>query len=386
MGARRIVGKALCVAAALSLLFALFLQAWLIDRLTRLPGGIDITLECETVMTWSYDPSTLQPVPEGATLDLGVLIERRIFSQDDQYDGSTAIIREQVTLEMQGQPTMGWESAYALDRSSFANVADGRAYSCAPGNVADRSGCCYPLFPRNTSPGRDYTLWKEEVAGPVTATCVGEEDYDGMEALIFTWAVAPEEKREANPAIVDSLGLPGEVSFEQLQEQLTAAGVDFAGMMERLAALAAPRELETLDRVSNTALPVRYYLSSETEVAVQPRLGVLVDMRRDTEVLSLEVDPAPLLEIFLIMSKYESDPVIGEGLERLTALQAGMSEPQVIFEFTFGTSQVSVDEAVHLVRDALGKTRWLDASPWVFLALGLILLVPGLLLLRRPNI
>ncbi len=80
------------------------------------------------------------------------------------------------------------------------------------------------------------------------------------------------------------------------------------------------------------------------------------------------------------MSKYESDPVIGEGLERLTAMQAGMSEPQVIFEFTFGTSQVSVEEAVHLVRDALDKTRWLDASPWIFLVLGLILLVPGILL------
>ncbi len=187
-------------------------------------------------MTWYYDPSTLRPVPEGSTLDLGVLIDRRIFSMDDQYDDSTGIIWEQVTLDDAGTAHLGWESAYALDRSSFANVADERAYSCTPDNVADRSGCYYPLFPRDTSPDRDYTLWKEEVAGPVIATCVGEEDYDGMEALIFTWAVTPEEKREANPAIVDSLGLPREVSFGQLQEQLAAAGVDFAGMMERLAA------------------------------------------------------------------------------------------------------------------------------------------------------
>jgi Porin PorA len=252
--------------------------------------------------------------------------------------------------------------------------------------VVDRSGYCYPLFPLGTASDRSYQLWREEVAGPVTAVCTGKDVYDGVDTLVFSFSISPAEKREANPAIVEKLGLPREIGFAQLAEELTRAGVDMQGMLERLAVLASPQDLEALQLARGKALPVKYYLSGETEIAVQPRLGVTVDIRRDTERISLEADPAPLMDLFFIMSKYSSDPVVGRDLQRLTSLQASLGQPQVVFEFTFGASRDTVDEALSLIRDTLRKARILEAAPWFSLVLGALLLGSGLVLCRtRPS-
>jgi hypothetical protein len=383
MRAKWAFGMILCILGALCLTLSAALWAFLIDDLERLPEDFEITLECRTGMTWYFDPSTIQPMPEGSSLELGVLIRRRIFSDDGQYNADTGVIREEVFMEVEGQPAREWESSYVLDRRNFLNQADPRAFSATPDNQADRSGYYYPLYPRGTSPDRSYLMWREEVAGPVAAVCAGEDNYGGVDTLIFSFAISPQEKREANPAIVKSLGLPQEVGFTQLAEQLTWAGVDVAGMLERLTALASPQDLEALESAKGKALPVKYYLSGETEIAVQPELGVTVDIRRDTERLSLEADPAPLVDLFFIMSKYSYDPVIGRELQRLTQLQASLGLPQEVFEFTFSTSQDTVDEALSLVRDALGKARIVEAAPWVLLLLGALLLVPGLVLCRK---
>lgn len=386
MRVRWVLGMILCILGALGLTLSVALWAFLIGDLERLPKDLEITLECRTGMTWYFDPSTVQPLPEGSSLHLEAVIRRRIFSEDSQYGADTGVIREEVHFEVEGQPTREWESSYVLDRRDFLNQADPRAYSATPDNQVDRSGYYYPLYPRDTSPDRSYQMWREEVAGPITATCTGEDNYDGVDTLIFSFAISPEEKREANPAIVESLGLPQEVSFTQLAEQLTRAGVNIEGMLERLTTLASPQDLEALELAKTKTLPVKYYLSGETEIAVQPRLGVTVDIRRDTERLSLQADPAPLVDLFFIMSKYSSDPVIGRELQRLTQLQASLGKPQEVFEFTFSTSRATVDEALGQVRDALRKARTLEATPWFSLVLGALLLGSGLVLCRtRPS-
>ncbi len=383
MRSKRVLGKVLCGLGALSLLLTVLLWSFLADYLMRLPTELDMALECDTTMDWYVDPLTMTRLPEESSIQTTVHLERRIYSVDSEYDAGTGVLREEVFMVVPGLGERKWGATYVVDRHSYLNLADERANSCAPDNVVDRSGCYYPIFPSGMSIGDSCILWRDEVSGPVTATCVGEDDYDGVETLVTTFSIPIEEKREVNPGVVKELNLPEGISFAELEKQLTAAGVDIAAILDRMAVMASPQDLEVLEQAKSQTIPVKYILSGETEIAFQPRLGSLVDIRKDTERISIEVDTAPLMDLFLLMSKYSSDPVIGEGLQQMMALQSTLSEPVEVFEFTFGTSRESMANVLDITRDALKKVRLLDASPWFFLLLGAVLLTPGIILLRR---
>ena len=383
MRSRRALGKVLCVLGALSLILAVLLWAFLADYLMRLPEELDMALSCDTTMEWYVDPLTMTRLPDESSMQTPVHLERRIYSVDDEYDAGTGVLREEVLMVVPGMGEREWGATYVVDRRSFLNLADGRANSCSPDNVVDRSGCYYPIFPSGMRVGSSCTLWRDEVSGPVTATCVGEDDYDGIETLVATFNIPIEERREVNPGVIEELNLPEGISFSEMEKQLAAAGVDITATLERMAALASPADLEALKQAKDRTIPVKYILSGETEIAFQPRMGSLVDIRKDTERISIEVDQASLIDFFMLLSKYSSDPVIGEGLQQMAALQSTLSEPVDVFEFTFGTSRESMAGVLDMTRDALNKVRLLDASPWFFLLLGTVLLTPGIILLRR---
>lgn len=380
---KKVLGRVLCVLGVISLLLAVLLWGFLIDSLVRLPTGFDMALNCDTTMDWYIDPLTMTRLPEGTNMQAPVHLERRIYSVDDEYDSSTGVLREEMKMEIPAIGKKEWGSTYVVDRKTFLNRADGRANSCDPENVVDRSGCYYPVFLTGMTVGSTCTVWRDEVSGPVTATCVGEDDYDGIEALIVSYVIPIEERREVNPYIIEVLDLPEGISFTEMEKQLSASGVDIGAVLERMKALASPEDLVALEQTMAGTIPVKYYLSCDTEMAVQPRLGSPMDIRRDTERICIEVDQAALMDFFMLLSKYSSDPVIGEGLQKMAALQATLSEPVEVFEFTFGTSRESMAGVLDLTRDALNKVRLLDASPWLLLLLGVVLLVPGVILLRK---
>lgn len=382
---RRALGKILCGLGALSLVLAVSLWAFLADYLVRLPAGFDMALECDTTVDWYIDPLTMTRMPDGTSMQTPVHLERRIYSIDEEYDGNTGVLHEEMSMDVPAIGLKEWGASYVVDRRTYINLADGRAYSCVPENIVDRSGCYYPIFCNGMSVGDKCTIWRDEVSGPVTATCVDRDDYDGIEALVATFSIPVEERREVNPGIVEELGLPGGITFEEMVTQLTAAGVDIEAILDRVTALASDQDLEMLEQARKSAIPVKYILSGETEIAIQPRLGTLIDIRKDTERVSIEVDQASVLGFFALLSRYSSDPVVGEGLQRMAALQSTLSEPVEVFEFTFGTSRESMANVLDLTRDALNKVRLLDASPWFFLILGAVLLVPGAILLRRAK-
>ena len=223
------------------------------------------------------------------------VIRRRIFSEDSQYGADTGRDPGGGTFRGgrgsrpgSGVFPMSWIAGISSTRRIRAPTPPHRTTRSTAQATTIRST---PGILRPTGVTRcGGKKWR----GPITATCTGEDNYDGVDTLIFSFAISPEEKREANPAIVEKLGTAaGSQLHATLAEQLTRAGVNIEGMLERLTTLGfAARPGGTGARENED--PARQVLpewGDGDRGATSPRRdrGYPAGYRR----LSLQADPAP---------------------------------------------------------------------------------------------
>jgi len=382
-----LTSKVLIALGIILILGAILWWAIAVNAMVKLPDDIESSSAYEGEITYYVNPVTQEPLAAGEELVMPMSVKRDIVSIADEYDSSRGVIRETVMVEVAGSenPPGGLTSVFVLDRKNSENLDDDRAYDFVEGNGVKRQGSYYPLLPFDTSKDEKYPIWKGEITASVESEFVSEADKEGVTVYNFKGSKTIEDRQEASAAYVDILGLPAEVTFEELKPQLAALGVNadaLIGLATQVIGPQSPEDLQALNAALQQNIPVKYYWAFEVETSVEPKTGVPVDVYKDVESIHMELDMSGLSGIFTILGKYASDPALGPELAKLVALQDQLSEvePTRIFEYSIVQTADSVKEAVEDAKDGAGRINLVKVYiPWALLIVGALILIIGLL-------
>jgi hypothetical protein len=344
------------------MLLAILWWAFAPGILIKLPEGIDVSQTAEGEITLYFDLATGQSLPAGEEITLPMAIVRNLNSLDDEYDAHTGLIREQVDLEIGGMPQgEGQDSVYVVDRKSMQNIDDPRAYDNSPDNRVDRSGSYYPILPFEDRDAT-YYIWKAEIGAPVAARYIGEETIEGVTVFRVGGTMEVSEKIEVAPSYVSGLGLPAEVSFEEVKAGLAQMGADVEGILALAVTVLSPQDLEALNQAMQQPVPLEYYWSGEVEALLEPETGMPMGNRKDVEGLSVEPDYAALGSVTDILVKYAGDPQLGPALLSLASLEStlGESEPRKVFEYSWVSDEDSIAESAADAKGTLDKMKMVE--------------------------
>ena len=375
-----IAGKVL---TALGVIFVLAAVLWWtvgLGMLLKIPKGVDEVLYFEGDVTMYVNPATYQPLPEGQEIEQPYSATRHIESIDEEYDSSTAVIRETVEANIVGMAHIC--NVYTIDRKSQINVEDDRAYAYREDIDVNRAGS-YVLFPLNVSEEEVFPFWKNECNAAFDMVYLGRDEKEGLEVYNFGTTF---EEEPAWDAFLGFMGMPTEVTFDQLAAQLSAQGVDMEGLMSLAASALTPDDLQSLQQATQQPIPIYYYYSQAVEMSVEPVTGAIVDLYRNVEGLSMEPDYSGLAPVFSVLMKYQQDPVLGPALQQLADLQARFADagPQKIMEYSYQQTPESVSEAVDKAKSGKSMVGLVKLwAPLIAIILGVLLLATGFFFLRK---
>ncbi|MBN2027664.1 MAG: DUF3068 domain-containing protein [Actinobacteria bacterium] len=367
------------------ILLAILWWAIAVNALVKLPDDIESKTMFEGEFTSYVDLATQEPLPAGEELKLPITVERTVTSVAEEYDSSKAVVKEVVITKVGGleNPPGGVESIYVLDRKSSENVDDDRAYDFVAGNSVKRQGNYYPLLPFDTSSDEKYPVWKGEVGEGIEAEFVEEVELEGITVYNFKGVTTLEDRREVTEAYVEILGLPTELTFEELKPQLVAMGIDVDGLVGLATQVLSPEDLQALNTALQASIPATYYWTFDVETSVEPKTGVPVNVFKDIEAVYMEMDTSGLMDIFTILFKYSSDPALGPALAPLLELQSemGEAEPTKVFEYNISQTEDTMKTAVQDAKDGAGQINLVKVYiPWAMLIVGALILIIGLLI------
>ncbi len=373
-------GKAMIVLGIILVLAAILWWTVGLGMVLKIPKGVDEVLYFEGNVTMYVNPATYQPLPEGQEIVQPYEATRHIESIDEEYDSSTAVIRETVEANIVGMAPIS--NVYTIDRKSQINVEDDRAYAYREDIAVNREGS-YVLFPLNVSEEEVFPFWKNECNAAFDMVYLGRGEKEGLEVYNFGTTF---EEEPAWDAFLGFMGMPSEVTFDQLAAQLSALGVDMEGLLSLAAAVMMPEDLQSLQQATQQPIPIYYYYSQAVEMSVEPVTGAIVDLYNNVESLSMEPDYTGLADVFSILMKYQQDPVLGPALQQMAALQAQMqeAEPQKIMEYSYRQTLESVRETADKAKS--GKSMIGLAKTWIpliVLIVGILTLAISILLLLR---
>jgi len=383
---KRILRAIMIVLGALMIIAAILWWTVGLNVLLKVPGDIDTTPVYEGEMTWYVNPTTKQPLPEGEEIVQPFEVKRNIVSLDDEYDSSTAVLKETDTLIVDGVEQEPRIFVYTLDRKDMKNVADERAYAWEESINVDRSGAYFPVFPFDLSKEGDYPLWKNEVNAAIPVIYIDEAEKGGLK--VYNFDVGFEQEQVWEPYF-KVLGLPTELSFEEFSAKLSAMGVDVDALMALAAQALTPEDLQALAQASAQPIPLSYYWEWHAEASVEPATGALVNLSMNEDLLTMEPDYASLTGLFSILMKYAQDPVLGPALQTLVSLQAqlGEAEPQRILKNSYAQTSESVSEAIQKTKDSRSKLSLVKLwIPLILIIVGVLLLLVSALwrMMSRP--
>ncbi|MEJ5185624.1 MAG: porin PorA family protein [Candidatus Geothermincolales bacterium] len=378
-----LTSKVMIVLGILLILASIIWWAVAVSALVKLPDDIDSTTEYAGKMTWFVDPVSRRPLPEGQEVEMDLKVERKIRSDAANYDSSRGVILEQITVDL-GMQRQEQRFAYVLDRKTFENLQDERAYAWKTDHVMDRQGSYYPFLPMDTSKDEKYRIWKNEISDAVESEFVGEEDKEGVTVYNFRGSF---EEKPVDPACLEAYGLPATVPVEEFKASLKAMGVDLDGLLALARQKFSAEDLKQLNSALEAGIPLKYYWTMENETSVEPKTGVPVDTYKNVETVSMELDRDALTKAFAVFAKYASDQAFAPYLGKLSELQQKMAgeAKQKIFRIEYSQTADSVKSAVDEAKKALGKINVAKVYiPWALLIVGALLLIIGLLMGGEP--
>jgi Porin PorA len=363
------------------ILAAILWWAIAVNALVKLPDDINSTTQYEGNMTFYVNLFNHQPLPEGQEMKYDKLqVERTVSSIKDQYNSSTGVLSEEIVFNPQSGtglpelPAQTYKFSYVLDRKNMQNKNDSRAWAWTPQDVMERSQSYYPFLPLDTSKDQSYSVWKNEINSSVNSEFVNEEDKDGVTVYNFKGSFAG---KDVAPAYVDvlnqRLGLPKQVTFQDIAPQLAAQGVDVNGLLALLNQKLSAADLQALQQ----PIPLNYLWDMDMETSIEPKTGAPVDVYKDAESLSAKTD---FSQLAAVLAKYAQDPTLGPVLAKLQSQLSG-ADPQKIFEYSYEQTDESVKKAVDDAKNQSGKINVAKVYiPWALLIVGALILIIGLLI------
>ncbi len=377
------------VAILLGLILITLTFLWrflIVERLMLFPQGFQFSSESQSEIVWYIDPATSSPLPPGAENRSLIQVTKELRSIDDQYDSMIALVEERTIYR--GFPTGEAMSisVYALDRHSMRNVTDERAYDWDPSNPVDRSGSYYPAFPRDPSKNRGYPLWKSEIGEPVEMVYLNDQEEEGTRLACFRWKINPDEKKKVDPNMLRGFGIAKEVSWAQLKTSLLSMGIDLDAIIGEALGLLDQEERTQLVQLLEKPLPVNFYWSGISETLVESKLGIPIKFQNNTETLSMELDPTPLLDLVGILMRHSSNPLIGKGIAGMMELGSTFKGQIKIFDLHINTSEESAREAMDWAKKLLPKVDLARIYiPWILILTGIALSFAGIIFARKAS-
>lgn len=363
------------------ILAAILWWAIAVNAFVKLPDDVNSTTEYTGDMTFYVNPLNHQPLPEGQEMKFNMQVERTVSSIKDQYNSSTGVLSEAIVFNIEGFPPQNYKFSYVLDRKNMQNKNESRAWAWTPQDVVERSPSYYPFLPLDTSKDQSYSVWKNEVNDSVNSEFVNEEEKDGVTVYNFKGSFAG---KDVAPAYVDvlsqsagggqgGLGLPKQVTFQDIAPQLAAQGVDVNGLLALLNQKLSAADLQALQQ----PMPLNYLWDMDMETSIEPKTGAPVDVYKDAESLSAKTD---FSQLATVLAKYAQDPTLGPVLAKLQSQLSG-ADAQKIFDYSYEQTDESVKKTVDDAKNQSGKINVAKVYiPWALLIVGALILIIGLLI------
>jgi hypothetical protein len=371
------------IAAAIGVSLLVALGLWLLiapGQLVKYPSDLDKTAVAKGTLSLFIDPETATARAEPLAMPLDIRRHVRVV----ESSSSQATVQETSTERIGPLPEQVLEQRYVIDRSSLENVKSEQAYAYAPDNVTDRSPHYSINLPFGSEAG-PYELWKNETGTAYAFERSGEDiERDGVTLMPMTGSLTDVP---ATTAYVDQLGGQGiakSLTAEQMAAQLEAQGIDLQALTEQVLPAMTDPQRRLARTVLAQAVPLKYFVSVNTRLLVEPTTGAIVSLDSIDQTLSA----APDLEGFARLAEILDTPpladlpAVQQLRETLAALAA--TEPVKVLALEYGQTPESVADFAAYAKDkASGITLVKTTIPLVLAILaGIALVAAGVLAAR----
>lgn len=366
------------------------LVAWMlvgIPALVKYPTDLEADQAFEGTFTVLVDPTSAAPLEEPLVLPLSV--DRHIEAIGDKSGANQVVVRETIEERAGDIVDITQVNQYVMDRSSIENVADERAYTFERDNVVDRSGSYRLHLPFDTSRDETYLIYSPETDTTYPITVDPATPTSDVEGLTLSNFVANESEVPVTEAYLRDLGkavaLPRELTLEQMEPHLLAAGVDVDALLAALLPVLSPADTATLVEFAEQPIGLDYVMSFSGRLGIEPVTGAEVQVS-----VAESIGARPRLDTLPdLLAVLDSYPEVPEAAAAAEALQALADAPAIpVFEYRYDQTPASVaiiaDEAAAMRTQVLLVKVWvptgLAAGALLALGIGMVLF-----LRRRPR-
>jgi hypothetical protein len=374
----------LAVIGIILVVVAIVWWAVIAPSLVKLPSDIDTRMDFEGNLTVYVNPESGQPLPEGQEMAIPMTVLRTFKSLPDLYTSSTAFFEDKLVMSLAGEDSEQVHH-YALDRKTRKCVESEENWSYSPQIVlADRTGNYGPLFPGGLKVGDTVTAFFNDPAKAFDVTVVEEiADWNGLGVTALK-IDATRPSSDYYPPIAEAVlgmgqGLPMELTFEELSATLEAQGLDLAGLLTGLFAVAAPEDLQALQALTQEPIKIAYKQESGDVIYIEKKTGATIGATFD-RTTTMSPDTSGLVGAFAIIGKYANDPTIGPAITAAmqAATQLAGGEPTKVFNQNM--SIIATSQGA-LAEQAKEKLPMLDLAklwiPLIIVIIGALILILG---------
>jgi hypothetical protein len=337
----------LTVIGVLLLAAGLVVMLAIVPGMKKMPADTDTTRDYEGTMVALLNPAdfTFQKM-------LPITLTRHFAVTET--DGDLALVKEEKTMMAGTTPLQQVVTHYAVDRVTMLASADYPEDWATSEGFIPREGIVLS-WPMDTEQ-KDYTGWSDDYMSTVPLVFAEEATHErsGMTLYKFT---SESDAQPIVPEVVASMGLPAELPKEQVQALLGELDLE-----------ALPGDMLTqLFAALPDPVPLAYYYGYEGTYWIDPATGIIVDVEK-SERRSVTLDP---------------DLLAGTPLAALPTEQLDILRVPVM-DFKYTATDASVEDAKADAEDAAGKLDLYGTTlPWIGIIAGAVLLVLGLIVVRR---
>jgi len=279
-------------------------------------------------------------------------IVRVTKSVPGETGATTTALQEVDNINLLGQST-AQTNVFVLDRSSARNLFDERA--TAYGTNVNRHGAYFPNLPFGVDNSRRYGIWNNEAGavylmerdgGPATATI------NGVKVLRMTGTLPTTPVASYYTNELTKLGLPSQLTPEQLQAQFASSGVDATQTLAALGKVLSQDEMLTIIGALSSPLPLQYSTALTGDARIEPTTGIVV-WTHSVKRFFVGPDPAALAPVKKVLDAHSSDPVVGAVDSYLDTL----GKPRAAFTLDYTTNRASADSMASYASSQRTKLR-----------------------------
>ena len=339
-------------------------------QLVKYPSDLNKTVIATGRFSLFINPATGAPLARPQVLPLSIQRHIHVISSTS----SQAVVKEDDVEKIGSLPQQDLQQQYVLDRSTLKNLPSSKSYAYAPTNVVNPAPAYSINFPFDTGAG-PYQVWKNEVGRSYTFRRQGASvSRDGVTLLPLQGQLSDVPAQPYYLAQLKALGLPTQTSIQRLAPQLKRLGLDPAQLSTTLLPRLSPSDRALIQSALARPIGLRYVVSVNTRLLVEPTTGAIVSLDRIDQTLSVQPEFAALRQIGAVLGKqqYRSAPVIGTVTSILARL-AQTPPTARVFTFSYGQTPASV---ANFASYANSKANSIDAVettiPVLLLVLGVV--------------